>query len=95
MKTLPRPRTEWYAHRGQLLIDAENDRPGGSLVIDSGWPTLRIYRGERHMTDVEYKALIEAVCMWFGTWRSWEALPPRARFAWFLDHWRDAQVPKT
>jgi GNAT superfamily N-acetyltransferase len=41
---IPRPRLDWYAERGQILVEQENGDPCGVLVFGNGWPTLRIYQ---------------------------------------------------
>lgn len=40
------------------------------------------------MNPAEYKLFIEAVSMWFGTWRTWITMGAQARRRWYAEHWR-------
>lgn len=41
---IPRPRLSYYAERGQLLMETENQDLCGYLVFGAGFPKLRIYQ---------------------------------------------------
>lgn len=41
---IPRPRTEEYLRRGQVLLAHENGEPCGFLTYGMGWPTLKVYQ---------------------------------------------------
>lgn len=40
------------------------------------------------MSEAEYNLFITAVCMWFGSWRTWATMSATGRKCWYAEHWR-------
>lgn len=41
---IPIPKLDYYASKGQILMESENEDPCGYLIYGNGWPRLRIYQ---------------------------------------------------